>query len=187
MVRNSTLRKSICALALFLMFILHLDNACYAQEVYDIARTGTAEQMTKHLKKHPENLNRISEHGASPFLLAAYNGNNEVAMLLIEKGADLKQCYPEGSVVYALIYKNNLSLLDTILSRDVNVNDTCNFSQFGYPIHFALALQRYDAIERLLVHDLNLSVKDPQDRTIEQLLIVYNDPKFYEIFKQYEK
>jgi hypothetical protein len=108
-------------------------------------------------------------------------------MLLIEKGADLKQCYPEGSVLYALIYKNNLSLLDTILSRGVNVNDTCNFSQFGYPIHFALALQRYDAIERLLVHDLNLSVKDPQDRTIEQLLIVYNDPKFYEIFKQYEK
>lgn len=169
------------------MFNLLLDNFCNAQEVFDIARTGTVQQMTKYLKKHPDQLNSISEHGSSPFLLAAYNGNNEVAMLLIEKGADLKQCYPEGSVVYALIYKNNLSLLDTILSRDVNVNDTCNFSQFGYPIHFALALQRYDAIERLLVHDLNLSVKDPQDRTIEQLLIVYNDPKFYEIFKQYEK
>lgn len=187
MVRNSTLRKSICALALFLMFNLLVDNRCNAQEVFDIARTGTVQQMTKYLKKHPDQLNSISEHGASPFLLAAYNGNNEVALLLIEKGADLKQCYPEGSVLYALIYKNNLALLDAVLTKGINVNDTCNFDQFGYPIHFALALQRYDAIERLLVHDLNLSVKDPQDRTIEQLLIVYNDPKFYEIFKQYEK
>lgn len=187
MVRNSTLRKSICAIALFLMFNLLVDNHCNAQKVFDIARTGTVQQMTKYLKKHPENLNRISEHGASPFLLAAYNGNNEVAMLLIEKGADLKQCYPEGSVVYALIYKNNLSLLDTILSKGVNVNDTCNFSQFGYPIHFALALQRYDIVQRLFLQDLNLSIKDPQGRTIEQLLALYNDKKYYEIFKQYEK
>lgn len=108
-------------------------------------------------------------------------------MLLIEKGADLKQCYPEGSVLYALIYKNNLALLDTILTKGVNVNDTCNFSQFGYPIHFALALQRYDVIERLFLQDLNLSIKDPQGRTIEQLLALYNDKKYYEIFKQYEK
>lgn len=187
MVRNSTLCKSICAIALFLMFNLLVDNRCNAQEVFDIARTGTVEQMTKYLKKHPDQLNSISEHGASPFLLAAYNGNNEVAMLLIEKGADLNRCYPEGSILYALIYKNNLVLLDTVLTKGVNVNDTCNFDQFGYPIHFALALQRYDVLERLAFHDLDLTVKDPQGRTIEQLLVLYNDPKYYEIFKQYEK
>ena len=172
---------------LFLLFLVQVGISCYAQQVFDLARTGTVQQMTKHLKKHPDDLNRVSEQGASPFLLAAYNGNNEVAMLLIEKGADLKQCYPEGSVVYALIYKNNLSLLDTILSKGVNVNDTCNFSQFGYPIHFALALQRYDIVQRLFLQDLNLSIKDPQGRTIEQLLALYNDKKYYEIFKQYEK
>jgi ankyrin repeat protein len=164
-----------------------MGTSCIAQKVFDIARTGNVQQMTKHLKKHPDDLNRISERGSSPFLLAAYNGKNEVAMLLIDKGADLKQCYPEGSVLYALIYKNNLPLLDTILAKGVNVNDTCNYSQFGYPIHFALALQRYDVVHRLFLHDLNLSVKDPQGRTIEQLLLVYNDPKYYEIFKQYEK
>lgn len=187
MVRNSTLRKSICLIALFFMFVLHLDNVCNAQEVFDIARTGTVQKMAKHLKKHPEDVNLISERGSSPFLLAAYNGNNEVAMLLIEKGADLKQCYPEGSVLYALIYKNNLVLLDTVLTKGVNVNDTCNFDQFGCPIHFALALQRYDVVERLALHELDLTVKDPQGRTIVQLLVLYNDPKYYEILKQYEK
>ncbi len=187
MVRNNSPYKTICTIVLFLIFNLLLNNRCNAQEVFDLARTGSVQQMTKHLKKHPDDLNRVSEQGASPFLLAAYKGNNEVAMLLIVKGADIKQCYPEGSVLYALIYKNNLALLDTIIAKGVNVNDTCNFSQFGYPIHFALALQRYEIVERLFLQDLNLSIKDQQGRTIEQLLVLYNDPKYYEIFKQYEK
>jgi ankyrin repeat protein len=187
MVRNSTLCKSICATALFLLFLFQWGNTCFAQEVFDIARTGTVQQMTKYLKKHPDHVNLLSEHGASPFLLAAYNGNNEVATLLLNKGADLNQCYPEGSVLYALIYKNNLPLLDSILEKGVSVNDTCNFEQFGYPIHFALALQRYDVIERLMRYNLNKAIKDQQGRTIEQILVFYNDSKYYEIFKQYEK
>jgi ankyrin repeat protein len=187
MYRNYTPIKRICALAIFLLFILHLNNSCYAQKVFDLARTGTAQQMTKHLKRHPDHVNLLSEQGASPFLLAAYNGNNEVAVILLNKGADLKQCYPEGSVLYALIYKNNLPLLDSILVKGVNVNDSCNFEQFGYPIHFALALQRYEIVERLFLQGLNLSVKDQQGRTLEQLIALYNDPKYYEIFKQYEK
>lgn len=187
MFRNTATSKTTYKTTLFLLFLFQFGINCYGQHVFDLARTGTVQQMTKYLKKHPEDLNRISEQGASPFLLAAYNGNNEVAMLLVEKGADIKQCYPEGSVLYALIYKNNLALLDIIIAIGVNVNDTCNFSQFGYPIHFALALQRYEIVERLLLQDLNLSIKDQQGRTIEQLLALYNDPKYYEIFKQYEK
>ena len=85
MYRNYTPYKTIYTIALLMMFIPHLDNPCYAQEIFDLARTGTVQQMTKYLKKHPDDLNRISEQGASPFLLAAYNGNNEVAMLLVEK------------------------------------------------------------------------------------------------------
>jgi hypothetical protein len=71
--------------------------------------------------------------------------------------------------------------------KGVNVNDTCNFHQFGYPIHFALALQRYDIIERLVLYELNIDIKDQQGRTIQQLLAFYNDKKYYEIFKKYEK
>jgi len=116
--------------------------------------------------------------------LAAYRGNNEVANLLIEKGADLTYCYGEGSAIYALIYKNNIQLLEAILKKGVNVNDTCQFQQLGYPMHFALTLQRYDAISLLLKYNANLNIIDPQERTIKQLLILYNDPKYDEIFHE---
>ena len=170
-------------LAVLLCFSANLK----AQSVFDVARSGTAEKMEEYLNKYPDHINLISEHGSSPFLLAAYRGNNEVANLLIEKGADLTYCYGEGSAIYALIYKNNIQLLEAILKKGVTVNDTCHFQQLGYPIHFALTLQRYDALSLILKYNANLNITDQQGRTIEQLLILYNDPKYYEIFNKIEK
>lgn len=170
-------------LAVLLCFSANL----HAQSVFDLARSGTAEKMEKYLNKHPDHVNLISEHGSSPFLLAAYRGNNEVANLLIERGADLTYCYGEGSAIYAVIYKNNIELLEAILKKGVNVNDTCQFQQLGYPIHFALTLQRYDAISLLLKYNAKLNITDQQERTIKQLLILYNDPKYDEIFHEIER
>ncbi len=170
-----------------LAIFLCLSSSLHAQSVFDLARSGTAEKMEEYLTKYPDHVNLISEHGSSPFLLAAYRGNNEVAYLLIEKGADLTYCYGEGSAIYALIYKNNIQLLEAILKKGVNVNDTCQFQQLGYPMHFALTLQRYDATSLLLKYNANLNIIDPQERTIEQLLILYNDPKYDEIFHEIEK
>jgi uncharacterized protein len=159
----------------------------HAQSIFDLARSGSVKEMQTYLKKHPEQLNLISEHGASPFLLAAYRGNNEVAQLLLDKGADVHYCYAEGSAIYALIYKNNLALIEELLKRGVNPNDTCQFEQLGYPLHLALSLQRYDALALLLENKASLEVKDPQGRSIAQLLQLYNDPKFNQIIKKYEK
>lgn len=170
-----------------LAIFLCLSSSLHAQSVFDVARSGTAEKMEEYLKKFPEHVNLISEHGSSPFLLAAYRGNNEVANLLIEKGADLTYCYSEGSAIYALIYKNNIQLLEAILKKGVNVNDTCQFQQLGYPMHFALTLQRYDAISLLLKYNAKLNITDQQERTIKQLLILYNDPKYDEIFHEIER
>jgi ankyrin repeat protein len=166
---------------LLFIFVI-ISHSLFAQDIYDLARSGTVEQMRMYLKENPLHINQISEDGASPFLLAAYRGNNDVAMLLIEKGADLSYCYTEGSAIYALIYKNNVSILEKIIGEGVNVNDTCQFEQLGYPIHFALSLKRYDAVVLLLKNNVDLDVKDQQGRSITQLLTLYNDPKFYELF-----
>jgi ankyrin repeat protein len=170
-----------------LAVLLCLSANLQAQSIFDLARSGTVDEMQTYLDKNPEHINQISENGFSAFLLAAYRGNNKVANLLIEKGADLSSCYSEGSAIYALIYKNNTELLTAILKKGVNVNDTCQFQQLGYPIHFALSLQRYEVISLLFNYNIDLEVKDPQGRDILQLLNLYNDPKFYEIYNQIER
>ncbi|MFM8596866.1 MAG: ankyrin repeat domain-containing protein [Flavobacteriales bacterium] len=170
-----------------LLILLLVSPSYFAQDIFEIARKGNRVEMEKFLKKHPQKINEISAQGASAFLLAAYHGNNEVASLLIEKGADLKNCYPQGSVVYALIYKNNLALLEEILKKGVNPNDTCQFEQMGYPLHFAMTLQRYEVIQLLLKYQVHLEVLDQQGRSIQQLLVLYGDPKLNEILNPHEK
>ena len=170
-----------------LLIFLCLANYTLAQNIFDLARSGSVKQMQAHLKKHPEELNLTSENGASPFLLAAYRGNNEVAKLLLQRGADIHYCYPEGSAIYALIYKNNLALIEELLKRGVNPNDTCQFEQLGYPLHFALSLQRIEVIQLLLEYNLDLSIQDPQGRSVVQLLALYNNPKLNELIDTHEK
>ena len=48
------LQKTHCRLVLSLFFIFQWESSLTAQKVFDIARTGTVQQMTKYLKKHPE-------------------------------------------------------------------------------------------------------------------------------------
>jgi hypothetical protein len=85
--------------ALIIPFLLFCTwcNYLNAQTVHELARTGTVEQMKAYLVKDSLALNRLSERGISPFILACYRGNNDVAKFLLDCGADVTYCTPEGS------------------------------------------------------------------------------------------
>lgn len=70
-----------------LLFQLHVN----AQDVFDIARNGSAKEMQKHLKKHPEHLELQSENGFTPLLLATYRGRYDVAVVLLDAGGQMPQ------------------------------------------------------------------------------------------------
>lgn len=171
---------------IFVIF-LFLSATSFGQSIHDLARTGDVVAMQKLLNEQPNQVNQLSEQGLSPFLLAAYRGNNEVAKLLIERGADIQTCYAEGSAIYGVIYKNNIEILDFMLKKGLNVNDTCQFSQFGTPLTFAMSLRRYDIIERLLEHHADIKKTDQNGKTINELLLIYNDEKLVKLLKAYEK
>jgi ankyrin repeat protein len=170
-----------------LFISLFLSSVCYSQSVHDLARSGDLVAMKKLLDEQPNQVNKLSEQGLSPFLLAAYRGNNDVAKLLVERGADVKTCYLEGSAIYGVIYKNNLDIFDLLLQKGVSVNDTCQFSQFGTPLHFAMSLKRYDLVERILKQKPNLVVLDQHGKSIQELLTLYNDEKLNKLFRFDEK
>lgn len=166
-----------------LLFQLHVS----AQDVFDIARNGSAKEMQKHLKKHPEHLELQSENGFTPLLLATYRGRYEVAVALLDAGADATKCFKEGSPIYGVIFKADAQMLQLLIERGVNVNDTCQFETLGYPLHLAINLLRYEQIEQLLTVGARLDILDPQGRTIPQLLRLYNDEKLNQIIHKYEK
>ena len=170
-----------------LSIFLFLNAVSYGQSVHDLARTGDLVAMKKLLDEKPDQVNQLSEQGLPPFLLAAYRGNNEVAKLLVERGADIKTCFPEGSAIYGVIYKNNLAIFELLLQKGVSVDDTCQFAQFGTPLHFAMSLKRYELVERILIQKPNLEARDQHGKSIRELLTLYNDEKLNTLFKFDEK
>ena len=84
-----------------------MSSYTYGQSIFDLARTGNVTATKKLLNEKPDLVNQLSDEGLSPFLLAAYRGNNEVAKLLIERVANIHACYAEGSAIYGVVYKNN--------------------------------------------------------------------------------
>lgn len=158
-----------------------------AQDVFDLSRTGTVESMQAYLLKDPNAVNRLSDQGISPFILACYRGNNAVAKLLEQNGANVMQCTSEGSAIYGIIFKDNLEMLNYLLDKGYSPNDTCQFSQFGTPLHMAMNLKRYGLVESLLSHKASTITPDAQGRSLKDLLDYYKDPKLNTLFEAYEK
>lgn len=171
----------------FLFIALFLFQHAFGQTIFDLARTGSEMEMRNLLDKHPEQVNQLSEQGLSPFLLAAYRGNNSVAKLLVERGADIQTCFPEGSAIYGVIYKNNIEVLDLLIKHGVSVNDTCQFNQFGTPLQFAMSLKRYEIIERIMKEKPNMLILDQHGNSIDELLAAYKDQKLNQIIRSHEK
>jgi ankyrin repeat protein len=161
-------------------------NYLNAQDVHELARTGTLEQMKACLDKDSTAINRLSDRGITPFILACYRGNNEVAKYLISRGADVTYCAAEGSALYGMIFKDNLEMLDYTLALGYSPNDTCQFAQFGTPLHMAMSLKRYAMVERLLHYKADTSIPDPKGRTLRDLLKFYKDEQLSQQFKKYE-
>lgn len=169
----------------FVVFILFAVSHANAQRVFDIARSGSAQQMQKLLKKHPEQLNLKSENGATPLLLATYRGNHEVAAVLLEAGADPNQCFKEGAPIYGVIFKADAEMLDLLLKKGVDINQVCQLEELGYPIHLAINLLRIEQIKQLLEAGVRLDVRDAQGRTIQDLLRLHQNPELNALFEKY--
>ena len=175
----------------FKIFLLTLILSCtgifMSQDIHELARTGTVESMKALLDKDSSSVNRLSNRGITPFILACYRGNNEVAKVLAQRGADIGYCAAEGSAIYGIIFKNNLEMLSFILDHGVSPDDTCQFSQFGTPLHMAMSLKRYEMVDLLLSKNPNLKMPDQKGRAIKDLLLFYQDERLNTIFTAHEK
>lgn len=169
-----------------LIFFCFTSMLLFAQDLHELARSGSVAEMEQFLKKEPNAINKLSDRGFTPFILACYRGNNEVAKYLMNNGADVNVCTSEGSAIYGIIFKNNTEMLSYLLENGASPNDTCQFHQFGSPLHMAMALKRYEIVEILLKKGANKSLPNQEGTSIQELLIRYSDDKLTTIFKSHE-
>lgn len=109
----------------YLVFILALNLSFAQSDVFDCARTGTAEEMEEFFRTNPKSVDAMNERGSSLLTLAAYYNNLAVAKYLIEKVANINGNSKDGTPLMAAAIKGHIEIAKALVEAgaDPNLSD----------------------------------------------------------------
>lgn len=149
--------------SLILMVFTFSSFAQGEKTVFDIARTGTVEQITSLFKQNPKIVNATNDAGYSPLILASYRGNTHVAEFLINNGADVNANSSMGSPLMAAVVKGNIEMVKLLLEKKAGVNaaDANGVTALIYAVQFRNA----EILKILLDHKADKAHLDKEGKT----------------------
>lgn len=153
-------------LILFTVFFLSLSFVSAqekAKSVYDVARSGTVQELKDLMKNNPDIINQTNENGFSPLILACYKGNTEVADFLIDHVKNLDYKSQEGTALAGLSIRYNKKLVEHLLKKNANPNiaDATGTT----PLFWAVKSGNTELVELLLQYKADKSMKDSMGMT----------------------
>ena len=112
---------------------------------------------TMLLLDHGADLNLKIEGYGVLAKLAAMPGTIDFFRLLIEKGADLKKCAADNSLVYIAAGSGDTAILGLLLRNGLRANDTVAFGD--YPINSALNYRSFATLKMLVDSGADVNVQ----------------------------
>ena len=149
---------------IFVCIVLMHFSLCFSQEtIFNVARSGSVEQVVDLLKKQPNCINQKNAEGYTPLILACYRSNNEVAIFFIENGAVIDENSPMGTALMAAIVKGNNKIATLLIKKKANVNsiDANGTSALIYAVVFNNA----EILPLLLENNADKTHKDNDGKT----------------------
>lgn len=174
------MKKLILLLSIFLGFTFTTAQD-KTKSIFDIARTGTVEEVKELMKQDPDIINQTNESGFSPLILACYRGNVEVAKFLIDNVKDVNYKSQEGTALAGLSVKYNKDLVEYILIKNANPNiaDTNGAT----PLFWAVKFGNKELTELLLKYKADKSIKDSQGMTPFEYALQTNNKEIINLLK----
>ncbi|RMB61048.1 ankyrin repeat domain-containing protein [Dokdonia sinensis] len=168
----------------FIIFLLGLFlQKALAQDVFDIARNGTSDELVTLLAKHPDTLNTKNAEGYSPLILAAYHANFEVAKELLKNGASINEESNYGSAIMAATVKGAIKIVQLLLEygADPNVTDANGTTALLYATMF----QQNEIATLLLNYKADTSLKDNRGNTALDYAILMKNETLTNLLKKH--
>jgi ankyrin repeat protein len=147
------------------------------QDFFSAIESGHADQVRGLLSADPQLVNAKDEAGLSAVLLATYHGRNEIAKLLIDRGARLD--------IFEAAATGTQDRVEQLLHKDPGSLNSCSADGW-MPLHLAVFFGRINIVHLLLnkgaqinatskndqrVTPLHSALANPQNATVAQLLI----------------
>ena len=159
-----------------------------------IASWGSAADkipFIEELLKHKANINLMSSENKSPLTYAItmgtrLNDNNQMAKLLIDKGAHLESPNPSGftPVLTAIAVKNQPILEYMITKKEVNLDKKTGKNGL-FPLKIAVVNGSYEIVEYILNHGVkDINEKDTEGNTALHFAVLAKDFRKIALLKE---
>jgi ankyrin repeat protein len=142
---------------------LDADTLAFAQKVFQLVRSGAAEQLKPLLDQGlPANIS--NERGDSYLMLASYHGHLDAARLLLEHGADPEMRNDQGQTPIAgAAFKGDLAMLRLLLDHGADVEGASPDGKTA--LMLAAMFNRTEALDLLLERGARIDAADVNGRT----------------------
>lgn len=139
------------------------------QNIYDIARNGTVEELNNAMILKPKVIDSIDTRGFTPLILACYRGNVNVAIEIMKKTQLLDYASPNGTALAASIMSEKIELVNQLLKNKANPN-IADFNGVS-PLMLAIQFQKTDFIELLIKYGASKTMTDKSGKSVFEYAI----------------
>lgn len=165
----------------FLFILLHSLNVFSQKDIFNVARTGTVDEIKALMKANPNCINEVSHEGYSPLLLACYRGNEEVAHFLMKEVKNIDIVSGMGTALMAATVKGNASIVKKLLENKANPN--ASDSNGTTALIYASIFKNYEIADFLIKAKADPNAKDNRGNSAIDYAILANDDKLIQILK----
>lgn len=171
------MKKTILFLFGFLSFAL----SAQTKNVFDIARSGSLDEMKMAFKTNPEVINTVNDNGSSTLILACYRGNIEVAKFLIDNVKDIDYNTGMGTALMGAIFKDQIELIKLLLNKKANVD--AQDANGGTALMLAVQGANQEIIKLLLERKANKAIKNNDGKTAFEIAVFAGNEAIINLLK----
>jgi ankyrin repeat protein len=162
--------------------------------INSIVDAGDVKKIEKILQKNPKLVNKKGEFGWTPLYKAAFNGNREVAELLIAKGANVNALDSKGSsplhisasskdvVFNKNILNGRIEVAKILLSKGAPIDAKDNNGSTA--LHIAAREGSQRIAELLIVEGADVNARDNNNRTPLELATEEKHPEIVDLLRK---
>ncbi len=155
-----------------------------AQDIFDIARKGTASQVETVYKNTPDQIDATNDKGYTPLILATYHGNYEVAKALLKYTTAVNVNSSSGTALMAATVKGSTRLVSLLLDHqaDPNITDGNGSTALLYAVFF----KNNDIVALLLAHKADIAYKDSRGYNALDYATLTKNESLINLIKNYQ-
>jgi uncharacterized protein len=162
--------------------LLFLNFAAFSQKnVFDIARTGTLDEIKILFEENPKLVNEVNENGYSALILATYRSNNDVAKYLIEVIDDIDYTCSLGSALMAATYKSNTEIVESLLMKGANPDKLDENGQTA--LMLAAQFGNKDIVSLLIEYKADKTILNKEGKSAFEFAVFSGNNEIIELLK----